>query len=1292
MERGETIFAALKAGVLAVALTLVIALPSWATPNVVSAGPRSYVSGNDAPNPTPGTQGSGTTFNSLFYVLPGEGEAGQPANPSKHQLPNVPFSIAYTNPALPVATSDWWTGIGLQWFVAPKTVPPDFNNGSDGWAHAWENGFALSHGAISEPWWVNFVDYTRSFANLPAGGIQGLLLWNQSAIFVRNNGKINNTGNFNPSINIVDRALLPVEQPIVTVGLKDVHPLGAVQPSAPPWTNVRVESYSDWGVVLTYTNNGSMMRITMANGSPIVWFERISGAAPFQIWAGSNEPLGSLQNWSISGKKYLGLTVTNDFNPDNGDLNQRIYSTASYAVYADQGDWQETVATKDKVSLFVNSKATRVAVVAMPQSLDPTFVGDLQATAEFYGNNFACRKIITTAIDYPPITGSQTSVTIGGRMLPLGYQVADSLVRYQMRATTQLLPLVNWPGCVNGPALQALLPHQVKELDPGLTTNLQPQWQWTGLNGPISGYVGNTWVDSLRTKGVLPILPAVLGNSNRKNPLNGAQLAVDDVYKTMTNWFFLEETEPSSHILSLVRNVGIYDGVQFNTYQPNLETLIEAITIADQLAKSPQLIGNDNTSNNFNACLCKPKTQVAAQMRDYLLQTLEELAGQWGDVYTAQLFQYNPKFFTTYGFPAGFGSVQNLNDHHFHYGYFLRALAAIGRYDRAWFNNYLPLFEELRRDVANFDRSPRYPFMRNFSPFYGHSWANGTSLDGADQESTSEAVNFATGLIEIGQLLGNQNYIAVGTLMYEQEVAGAEQYWFNQDADLTAGVVPPDPDPNAVVYNGNWPQQFVTFTGPDSRIWHTTIIGIMNQRFLKRETFFGGATSTYFIHLIPMSANTLYVGRNQSWLKATWNQFLLDANAEGQLNKSVFETFFASLQARLPDSASGINGTGLAPALERIATAHSFRPDGTNTTSKYWAYSNSLLGQIDTSVVANVPTYGVFTRAGGGTTYVAYNPTNAKITVIFKKASDGALVTTLDVNAFSIGSKGSAGVTSFAPGPVASIKGRLYLQPATTTDITKQPLRGVATNAPGTWLPATQTFTFPASNDLSRILPSLSIVPISTGNCSDTEPPGPTNPGCEDSIPAYAEWKGTFSGNLINPRAAHTLLNIYTDLALGVGWQQDPTLRSTTFVRVTYDFDSAGTTDRIERVNLPPNGGNSFVIGKQKITDYYFSCYASQSTNAGICDDSNGYNLANGYYGLIPAGGAPEAVVVIDDRFDTPKPFPSKVTCGTITVQVYGQPAPQNLKRRVPVSTGTSPLLNRASWVQAPYDGGECAP
>ena len=68
--------------------------------------------------------------------------------------------------------------------------------------------------------------------------------------------------------------------------------------------------------------------------------------------------------------------------------------------------------------------------------------------------------------------------------------------------------------------------------------------------------------------------------------------------------------------------------------------------------------------------------------------------------------------------------------------------------------------------MANYDRAnTNYPFLRNFSPFYGHQWANGTSQNGADQESTSEATNFSTGLMELGLLLGNNEWRDMGMYM-----------------------------------------------------------------------------------------------------------------------------------------------------------------------------------------------------------------------------------------------------------------------------------------------------------------------------------------------------------------------------------------------------------------------------------------------------------------------------------------------------------------------------------------------
>jgi len=54
------------------------------------------------------------------------------------------------------------------------------------------------------------------------------------------------------------------------------------------------------------------------------------------------------------------------------------------------------------------------------------------------------------------------------------------------------------------------------------------------------------------------------------------------------------------------------------------------------------------------------------------------------------------------------------------------------------------MVELLIKDIANWDRNDtRFPFLRNFDPYEGHSWASGHAgfADGNNQESSSEAIN-----------------------------------------------------------------------------------------------------------------------------------------------------------------------------------------------------------------------------------------------------------------------------------------------------------------------------------------------------------------------------------------------------------------------------------------------------------------------------------------------------------------------------------------------------------------------
>ena len=88
----------------------------------------------------------------------------------------------------------------------------------------------------------------------------------------------------------------------------------------------------------------------------------------------------------------------------------------------------------------------------------------------------------------------------------------------------------------------------------------------------------------------------------------------------------------------------------------------------------------------------------------------------------------------------------------------------------------------LIRDAASTDRSDtKFPFLRNFSPYAGHSWANGfaTFPQGNDQESTSESMQFNSSLIHWGTVTGQDDIRDLGIFLYTTEQTSIEEYWFD---------------------------------------------------------------------------------------------------------------------------------------------------------------------------------------------------------------------------------------------------------------------------------------------------------------------------------------------------------------------------------------------------------------------------------------------------------------------------------------------------------------------------------
>jgi hypothetical protein len=132
-----------------------------------------------------------------------------------------------------------------------------------------------------------------------------------------------------------------------------------------------------------------------------------------------------------------------------------------------------------------------------------------------------------------------------------------------------------------------------------------------------------------------------------------------------------------------------------------------------------------------------------------------------------------------------FGS-ENYSDHHFHYGYFMHAAAVLGKHNPDFIEQYRDVFDLWFKDIVNTDREDnRFPVLRHFDWYEGHSWASGTAPfgDGNNQESSSEAINAYWASWKWARLIGDEELETISEYAYSAEVNATRLYWFN-DTDI----------------------------------------------------------------------------------------------------------------------------------------------------------------------------------------------------------------------------------------------------------------------------------------------------------------------------------------------------------------------------------------------------------------------------------------------------------------------------------------------------------------------------
>ncbi len=193
------------------------------------------------------------------------------------------------------------------------------------------------------------------------------------------------------------------------------------------------------------------------------------------------------------------------------------------------------------------------------------------------------------------------------------------------------------------------------------------------------------------------------------------------------------------------------------------------------------------------------------------------------------------------GASADFGNGW-YNDHHFHYGYFLYAAAALGKGDPTWLATRKSAIYALARDIANPSKAdPYFTTFRHKDWFEGHSWAAGIFefADGRNQESSSEAVNAYYGLQLLGLAANDPNMVNVGRLLLATEITSVQKYWHI----TTSGTI--------------YPASFAA----------NKVVGVLWGTKVDYATFFGG--NVEFIHGIQMMPFTPI---SEALLERTWVQ------------------------------------------------------------------------------------------------------------------------------------------------------------------------------------------------------------------------------------------------------------------------------------------------------------------------------------------------------------------------------------------------------------------------------------
>lgn len=495
------------------------------------------------------------------------------------------------------------------------------------------------------------------------------------------------------------------------------------------FTGAQLDGYSDWAAGARFSAHDAdvSLSVTMAPASPFVFVETLGGAGT--VFFNQNAAI-DVRIWDSTPLcgPVLGVTVR------YGDP-QHPNAVAHYGIFGATGSsWTCTRGAPNDPNapsvILTNTGGKGYFSVAVLPDSEPTTLARFKDHA------------------YSKITDT--------RLTPSYDPASAHTVQARFDVTTEL-----YPGETGKPGtLFAWMPHHYLNQNLTFLKGASGQeWTYDSLRGPMRVGEGSSWLNTL------PIPPLL--------------------------WF-----PPDFGGADPARMVDYLGRVGLNDNPSALNTYMQGKYMAKRAVLAP--IADAVADSATDPALQQKARDAASTLRDFIRNSLETwftaTQGSTGDEPKGsgdKVFWYDASWGSLIGYPAGYGSDTDFNDHNYHYGYFVRAAAELARTDPQWAQDWGPMVNLLIRDYASPLRDdPLFPFLRSFSPIYGQSWANGTGklADGMNTESMSEAINADSALI-LWALANPDDAQAQALLpwalyLYASDVNAANLYYYDTRGEL----------------------------------------------------------------------------------------------------------------------------------------------------------------------------------------------------------------------------------------------------------------------------------------------------------------------------------------------------------------------------------------------------------------------------------------------------------------------------------------------------------------------------